>query len=125
MSNSHIPQSIPSDRPQPALPMAPIEGLALDELPVGAVIEVETGHHTYRIENLGCGDVMISGHPVYCPEPVRAEFYGSINGAGGIKMWSIVPGLRMEFRHPQFGPVQTSRVKAVREVKGLIPEAVH
>jgi len=105
--------------------MAPLDELALDELPSGAVIEAETGHHTYRIENLGQGEVLISGHPVYCPEPVQVEFYGSIDRTGAIKMWSIGPGMKMEFQHPQFGPVQTSRVRAVREVKEPVPQSVH
>jgi hypothetical protein len=31
------------------------EGIDLDELPVGAVLEIETSHHTYLLENRGEG----------------------------------------------------------------------
>ncbi|MGH9592513.1 MAG: hypothetical protein ACRD5L_05435, partial [Bryobacteraceae bacterium] len=43
------------------------DGIALDDLAVGAMVELETGHHTYRFENLGEGKILISGHPTYCP----------------------------------------------------------
>ena len=92
------------------------EGVSLDELAVGAVVEVVTNHHTYRLENRGRGEVLISGHPVYCPEPVQVELYGSIGEAHEIKMWFIGPGMRLEFRHPVFGLVQTSRVREIHQL---------
>jgi hypothetical protein len=92
------------------------EGVSLDDLAVGAIIEVVTGHHTYRMENRGRGEVLISGHPVYCPEPVQVELYGSIGESHEIKMWFIGPGMRLEFRHPVFGVVQTSRVREIHQL---------
>jgi hypothetical protein len=91
------------------------EGVDLCDLPVGAVLEVETGHHTYRVENRGDGKVLIAGHPQYCPEPVLVDLHGSIGEGSMLKMWFIGRGMRMEFRHPQFGPVWTSRVREIRE----------
>jgi hypothetical protein len=91
------------------------EGVFLDDLAVGAVVEVVTGHHTYRLENRGGGEVLISGHPVYCPEPVLVDLHGSISD-GQIKMWFIGRSMRLEFRHPTLGLVQTSRVREIHEL---------
>jgi hypothetical protein len=90
--------------------------IALDEMPVGAVLEADTQHRTYRLENKGDGKVLISGHPQYCPEPVVVEYYGATDGSQLLKFWLIEPGLRMEFRHPAFGLLKTSRVRGVREL---------
>jgi len=92
------------------------QSVALDELPVGAVVEVETGHSTYRLENRGEGKALISGHPTYCPEPVLVDFHGAV-GPSTLKMWLIEPDLKMEFRHPDFGVVRTSKVRKIRQVK--------
>ena len=89
----------------------------MDELPVGAVIEVDTGHHTYLIENRGKGKVLISGHPEYCPEPVLVDLHGSVGRESPLKILLIEPGTRMEFEHPTFGVVRTSPVREVRELK--------
>jgi hypothetical protein len=100
----------------PAFQTAREEGVSLDDLEVGAVVEAVTGHHTYRIENRGRGEVLISGHPVYCPEPVQVELYGSVGQSLEIKMWFIGPGMKLEFRHPVFGLVQTSRVREIHQL---------
>ena len=55
-------------------------GVELSELAPGAVVEVTTRHHTYTLENRGDGDVLICGHPMYCPEPVLVRFHGSTWG---------------------------------------------
>ena len=92
------------------------EGVSLDDLPVGAVVEVVTGHHTYRLENRGRGEVLMSGHPLYCPEPLVVELYGSACDSDGIKMWFIGRGMRLEFRHPKYGPVRTSHVREIHQL---------
>ena len=89
-------------------PLAPIgfvhaahtEGVDIDEVPVGAVLEIETGHTTYILENRGGGNVLISGHPEYCPEPVLVRFHGSVGGTAPLNMGRIEPGLKMAFQHP-------------------------
>ena len=105
--------SIPSAAAQPERE----EGVHLDDLPVGAVLEVETAHHTYRIENRGDGKVLIAGHPEYCPEPVLVDLHGSIGEGSMLKMWFLGPGMRMEFQHPKCGVVWTSRIREIRERK--------
>lgn len=103
----------------PAFQPAGEEGVSLDDLAVGAVVEVVTGHHTYRLENLGNGEVLISGHPVYCPDPVRVELHGSVGDGNIIKMWFIGRNMRLEFRHPNLGLVQTSRVREIHELTAV------
>jgi|HubBroStandDraft_5_1064220.scaffolds.fasta_scaffold499084_1 hypothetical protein len=92
------------------------DGVYLDELPAGAVIEVETGHHTYRLENRGDGRALISGHPEYCPEPVLVDLHGSTLGGAMLKLRFIGRGMRMEFRHPVRGVITTSRVRDIHEM---------
>jgi len=103
----------------PAFQPAREEGVSLDDLAVGAVVEVVTGHHTYRIENRGNGEVLMSGHPVYCPEPVLVELHGSVGDGHVIKMWFIGRGMRLEFRHPKFGLVLTSHVREIHELTAV------
>ena len=97
------------------------DGIALDDLELGAVVEVQTGHTTYRMENCGDGKVLISGHPQYCPTPVLVDFHGSTGGHSILKFRFIGRGLHLEFRHPTLGVVRTSRIKAVRELTPLPP----
>jgi len=97
------------------------DGIALDDLELGAVVEVQTGHTTYRMENCGDGKVLISGHPQYCPTPVLVDFHGSTGGHSILKFRFIGRGLHLEFRHPTLGVVRTSRIKALRELNPLPP----
>ena len=92
-------------------------GMALDDLPVGALIEVETKNHLYEVENRGDGKVLIAGHPEYCPRPVLVDLHGSTWGNQMIKMRYIGRGMKMEFRHPTFGVIRTARVQEIRELK--------
>jgi hypothetical protein len=96
------------------------EGVALDELQVGAVIEVVTGHNTYRFENRGDGKVLMTGHPEYCPQPLLVDLLGSIGPSQAMRMWFLEPGMKMMFRHPRFGVVCTSRIQEVRNLKGTL-----
>ena len=91
-------------------------GVGLDELPLGATVEVHTANNTYRIENRGDGEVLISGHPEFCPEPVLVHFHGSTWGTPMLKLRFIGRGMAMEFGHPTHGIVRTSRVRDLREV---------
>jgi hypothetical protein len=90
-------------------------GVALDELPVGAVLEVQTANTLYRIEVQEDGGVLISGHPEICPFPVLVSFHGSTWGTPMLKMRFIGYGMSMEFQHPEKGIVRTSRVREIHE----------
>ena len=96
------------------------KGVDLDALSVGAVLDVETANTLYHLENRGDGDVLISGHPDICPQPVPVNVRGSI-GPSSLKLHFIERNLRMEFFHPQRGIVRTSRVVDVREVPAKLP----
>jgi hypothetical protein len=91
-------------------------GVELARLAAGAVVEVTTRHHTYTLENQGNGDVLISGHPKYCPEPVLVRFHGSTWGTPLIRGRFIGREMRMEFWHPNFGTLLTSEVSEIREL---------
>jgi hypothetical protein len=99
-----------------ALPSPTPEGVDVDHLTVGAILEIETGHTTYKLENRGKGKVLISGHATYCPQPVEVDFQGSVGGPALLKLWRIEPGLKMVFDHPEFGIIRTSKVRSVRQL---------
>lgn len=90
-------------------------GVALDELPIGAVLDVQTANTLYTIENRGDGEVLISGHPEICPEPVLVHLHGSTWGTPMLKLRFIGRDMSMEFSHPEKGIVRTSRVKDIHE----------
>jgi len=84
-------------------------GIDLETLPIGAVLEVRTGGHTYRIVNRGAGRAVISGHPRYCPSPVLALLADT-----------LAPGMRLQFEIPHYGVVATSLIKEVRTLNYLV-----
>jgi hypothetical protein len=92
-------------------------GVHLNDLPVGAVIEVETANHQYRLENRGDGEVLVSGHPEFFPEPLLAHLQGSTWGTPLLKWRFIGRGMRMELLHPQLGIIITSPVREIRELE--------
>lgn len=97
-------------------PMPVIEGLDINTVAVGARIEVHTKNRTYMLENCGDGQVLISGHPKYCPRPLLVKLLGCTWGGAMLKMQYIEPGMYLEYRHPLHGIVCTSRIEEVREI---------
>jgi hypothetical protein len=91
-------------------------GVSLDRLPVGCVLEMETRNHFYELENRGNGKVLIMGHPKFCPEPVLVHVNGSTWGRAMLKLRFIGRGMFLEFDHPEFGVVRTSRIQEIREL---------
>lgn len=92
------------------------EGVDLDEVPLDAVLEVETGHTTYRLENMGNGNVRISGHPKYCPEPTMVQVQGSISPIGELKWHFLGIGLKLIFLPAGHDVIRTSPIKSVRQI---------
>ncbi len=89
-------------------------GVHLDDLGEGAVLEVETQNHWYTIVNRGRGEALISGHPQYCPDPVPVRIEGSTWGGSMLKVRFIGRGMRLEFRHPTYRTILTSRIVEIR-----------
>ncbi len=58
---------------------------------------------------------MLSGHPQFCPQPVLVRIQGSTWGGSMLKAEFIGRGMRLEFRHPSFQTVVTSRIVEIRE----------
>ena len=90
-------------------------GVYLPNLPEGAAVEIETMNHTYTLVSCGEGGALLSGHPRYCPQPVKVSIQGSTWGGSLLKQGFIGRSMHMEFRHPDFrGPITTSRILEVR-----------
>lgn len=91
-------------------------GVHLDDLGEGTVLEVETQNHWYTIVNRGQGEALISGHPQYCPDPVPVRIEGSTWGGSMLKVRFIGRGMHLEFRHPTYRTILTSRIVEIRTI---------
>ena len=92
-------------------------GVYLPELPAHARLEIQTQHHIYTLMSREAGEMLISGHPDFCPEPVPVSILGSNWGGSMLKMAFIGRGMHLEFRHPDYSrPIVTSRIREIRQV---------
>jgi hypothetical protein len=114
-ANVFLPHPGFSDEVNRNIAQSEIEGgVCLDQLSEGAVLEVETQHHWYTIVNRSGGVALISGHPNYCPEPVPVRIAGSTWGGSMLKLRFIGRGMHLEFCHPTYHTITTSRVVDIR-----------
>ena len=90
-------------------------GVYLSGLDEGAELEIRTENRSYCFVYHGCGHAMLSGHPQFCPEPVLVRIHGSTWGGSMIKSEYIGRGMRLEFRHPDYKTVVTSRILEICE----------
>ena len=113
--NLFLPHRNLSDEVNGNIVQSEIEGgVYLDDLPAGASLEVETQNRSYRLVHCGHGEAMICGHPKFCPSPVRVKIHGSNWGGSMLKVRFIGRGMHLEFRHPEFRTIMTSRIVDVR-----------
>jgi hypothetical protein len=91
-------------------------GVHLRDVSPGTILEVRTQNRAYKILYKGWDQALISGHPVFCPEPVPVTIHGSTWGGSMLKSRFIGRGMRLEFGHPDFEPIRTSVILDVREV---------
>jgi hypothetical protein len=91
-------------------------GVHLRDVPPGTVLEVQTQNRAYTILYKGWDQALISGHPVFCPEPVPVTIHGSTWGGSMLKSRFIGRGMRLEFGHPDYEPIRTSVILDVREI---------
>lgn len=105
-----MPYRNPSDEidREPKVP-ASDDGVYVDELADGAVLELDTKYHHYRIVKTPT-DIRISGHPKFCPEPVTVEIDGSTGRGFPLKPGYIGRGMHLIFEHPVYHTVTTSRI---------------
>jgi len=89
-------------------------GVYFEELPDGAILEVETKHHRYVLVKTANGRALVSGHPVLCPGPVSVEIEGSVSAGTAVKIGFIGPGMHLKFQHPTFRSITTSRILNIR-----------
>jgi hypothetical protein len=89
-------------------------GVHLQDLAPGTVLEVQTENRAYTILFTGWDQALISGHPVFCPQPVPVTIHGSTWGGSMIKTRYIGRGMRLEFGHPDCDAIRTSVIVDVR-----------
>jgi len=94
-------------------------GVHLSDLEQGAVLEVETQNHWYTLINRGHGQVLICGHPQYCPYLVPVRIDGSTWGGSMLKVGFIGRGMRLEFQHPTYRTIVTSCIVNIRTAESL------
>lgn len=92
------------------------EGLYVNDLADGDVVEIETQHSHYRLVKRAAAHMCISGHPTFCPEPVEVEIEGSVGGRSSLLLphpGFIGRGMYLMFKHPVFNLVTTSRIREI------------
>ena len=102
--------------PRHGQPEAEEQGVYLDDLADGAVLELETRHHRYKVVKDSQDQASISGHPKYCPEPVTVQIDGSGGGGYELKPGYIGRGMHLVFEHPVYHTITTSRILDIRRV---------
>jgi hypothetical protein len=90
-------------------------GVYLAEIEEGEALEVRTENRSYRIELRDGRAAYISGHPVFCPEPTRVAIHGSSWGGSMLKLAFIGRGMHLEFQHPEYRTITTSRILDIRQ----------
>ncbi|MGD0776137.1 MAG: hypothetical protein ABSC05_25255 [Candidatus Solibacter sp.] len=89
-------------------------GIHLRDLSPGAILEVQTQNRAYTILYQGWDQALISGHPVFCPQPVRVTIHGSTWGGSMLKARFIGRGMRLEFGRAECDAIRTSVILDVR-----------
>ncbi len=94
------------------------EGVYLNDLATGSVIELETQHHHYTLVKRPGDQVLISGHPLFCPKPVNVQVEGSIPSLPPTipKPGFIGKGMYLLFNHPVYHSVTTSRIREIHKL---------
>jgi hypothetical protein len=85
-------------------------GVYLRDLSPGVVLSIQTRNRMYRVEFLGGGTALISGHPEFCPDPAEVRIVGSTWGGSMLKEKFVGRGMHLEFEHPMYRTIVTSRI---------------
>lgn len=93
-------------------------GVFLNDLPRHTILQIQTSNRCYTAEVLGQDEILICGHPQYCPEPVVVSVAGSSWGGALLKVNFVGRGMRLEFTHPDYeDPIVTSPICEIREYR--------
>jgi len=119
LDNLFDPHPSLSDRVNHNIVQSEVEGgVYLENLPTHSALEIQTENRHYTVIHRGRGEVLIWGHPVYCPAPTPVSIAGSNWGGSMLKVGFIGRGMHLEFRHPEYRrPIVTSRICDIREVE--------
>lgn len=79
------------------LPVDSNGGIALGALPTGTQLQVRTRNTTYRVVTQPGGEVLVSGHPQYCPQPLPVRGLGVAYLTGYVREGYLCPGMRLTF----------------------------
>lgn len=95
------------------LPFDSEGGIELSQIPPGTILEVQTKNNAYTVIPQASGEMLIWGHPEYCPEPILTTGLGSAYVTGVVRQGYVGPGMRLTF--PTEGRrVLTSRIVSLR-----------
>ena len=98
------------------LPVDSDGGIELSQIRPGTILEVQTKNSTYTVIPQESGDMMIWGHPEYCPEPTLVSGLGSAYITGLFREGYLGPGMRLNF--PSDGRrISTSRIIGIQAKK--------
>ena len=115
--NLYSPVPVFSDEINRRIIQSEVEGgVYLKDLPTGAELEIETENRSYHIIVHDSGQALISGHPKFCPQPVLVHIRGSSWGGSMLKVAYLGRGMHLEFGHPEFQTVTTSRIREIRHL---------
>ena len=94
------------------------EGLYVNDLADGDVVDIETQHRHYTLVKRADAHMDISGHPTFCPQPVNVEVEGSVEGRFELlaNPGFIGRGMYLIFKHPLFDEVTTSRIREIHRL---------
>jgi hypothetical protein len=110
VANPHLSDSVNSN-----IIRSEIEGgVYLRDLPPGSVLSIRTKNRVYKMVVLGDGAALISGHPEFCPQPTEVQVHGSTWGGAMIMTNYLGRGMYLEFEHPRYQVIVTSRIVEIR-----------
>lgn len=89
-------------------------GVHLADLPEGHKLVVDTENRSYAVVVRDNASAYISGHPVFCPDPTLVHIHGSSWGGSMLKTAYIGRGMHLEFHHPDYETITTSKILNVR-----------
>ena len=92
-------------------------GVYLRNLSPGAVLEIETVDWICTLTYCGENEAWVSGHPEFCPEPVRVFVAGSTWGGSMLKQYFIGRGMHLELLQPARRRILTAPILEIRELR--------